>query len=255
MKTLILHIGFGGLGDHLFYSHIPRIAKETGSFDKVFISNRSPFRSPDYRRLVWKANPYLDGFSDEEPTVQTKSLSDFSKSSREYNILDSIMLCYGLDDGMRWHEPELYYTPHFIESLAGASIYDPNYVSNVGNVRPKDVRRTVRREGFKIGFQMYARNKSIPLPDADLARLSASSLEGFCDIIYSCERLYCLTSGTATLAAALGKPVVAFYGSGQSERFHHSKLHRYVRVRQQGPIARTKKAARDLAARLYKKIR
>ena len=30
-KTLILHIEYGGLGDHLFFSHIPRIAKTIGN--------------------------------------------------------------------------------------------------------------------------------------------------------------------------------------------------------------------------------
>lgn len=29
-KTLILHIEWGGLGDNLFYSHLPRIAKTIG---------------------------------------------------------------------------------------------------------------------------------------------------------------------------------------------------------------------------------
>ena len=28
-KTLIIEIRKGGLGDHLFYSHLPRIAKQT----------------------------------------------------------------------------------------------------------------------------------------------------------------------------------------------------------------------------------
>lgn len=29
-KTLILHIEWGGLGDNLFYSHLPKIAKTIG---------------------------------------------------------------------------------------------------------------------------------------------------------------------------------------------------------------------------------
>ena len=36
MKTLILSIQKGGLGDHLFYSHLPRIAKQYGGFNQVF---------------------------------------------------------------------------------------------------------------------------------------------------------------------------------------------------------------------------
>ena len=35
-KDLIIKIEYGGLGDHLFFSHIPRIAKEMNSYDKVW---------------------------------------------------------------------------------------------------------------------------------------------------------------------------------------------------------------------------
>ncbi|MCK4823535.1 hypothetical protein KA005_47730, partial [bacterium] len=43
-KTLVIQIPFGGLGDHLFRSHVPRIAKKTGQYDRVYISNHSVFR-------------------------------------------------------------------------------------------------------------------------------------------------------------------------------------------------------------------
>ena len=62
-KILIIEIRKGGLGDHLFYSHLPRIAKQTKAFDKVYISNHSFFRHPDYKNLVWELNPFIDGFT------------------------------------------------------------------------------------------------------------------------------------------------------------------------------------------------
>ena len=43
------------------------------------------------------------------------------------------MLGYGLDDGKRFHEPELYYKPKFREEY-NKVIYDPNWVSNVGEL-------------------------------------------------------------------------------------------------------------------------
>ena len=52
-KTLIIEIQKGGLGDHLFYSHLPRIAKQTYAFDVVLISNKSQFRNQDYKKLIW----------------------------------------------------------------------------------------------------------------------------------------------------------------------------------------------------------
>ena len=64
-KKLIIEIRKGGLGDHLFYSHLPRIAKETGAFDSVYISNHSFFRNEDYKKLIWESNPFVDGFTED----------------------------------------------------------------------------------------------------------------------------------------------------------------------------------------------
>src|SRR5262245_27850809 len=65
-KQIILQIGHGGLGDNLFLSHIPQIAKETSDVRRVLISNHSVFRDEAYKSLIWEPNPYVDGFVDEE---------------------------------------------------------------------------------------------------------------------------------------------------------------------------------------------
>jgi ADP-heptose:LPS heptosyltransferase len=62
----------------------------------------------------------------------------------------------------------------------------------------------------------------------DAMTLQTASLSEFCRVIVSCRQLLCLSSGTATLAAALGKPAIVFYGDGQKKMFHHSRLHKYV---------------------------
>lgn len=61
-KILIIEIPYLGLGDHLFHSHIPRIAKKIGKYDKVYISEFSHHRNPDNKRIVWELNPFVDGF-------------------------------------------------------------------------------------------------------------------------------------------------------------------------------------------------
>ena len=126
-KTLILQRKHGGLGDHLFYSYIPRIAKETEVCKNVFISNFSEFRHPDYKRFVWEKNPCTDGSMDEEGVEKDISLEE----RPDRNILDMIMLRLSLDDGQRFHEPELYFTPKYKKELENKSVYDTNYVSLV----------------------------------------------------------------------------------------------------------------------------
>ncbi len=222
--VLILEIKYGGLGDHLFYSHIPRIAKETGKYAKVYVSELSDFRNPEYREFIWGTNPFVDGFANRPgqhviPVAEDAGL----------NFLDRLMLGFGLDDGQRFHEPELYIQPPLRSELAEVSIYDPNYISNAGRFGRRDLEEVIRQQFIHIDRQMAPRNKSRMLSEIP-TNVTAKDLNEFCSIIVSCKDLYCLTTGTATLAAALGKPATIFYGDGVKTVFHHSKMHRYIFV-------------------------
>jgi hypothetical protein len=225
MRRLILDIQKGGLGDHLFYSHIPRIAKETGMYDEVFISNRSLFRHPDYKKLVWEYNPYINGFTDEPGEYRSTETIN-----KEENLLDKLMLLYGLDDGKRFHEPELYYRPEYKPELAESVIYDPNYISYTGDLNSGQlIKQWFDDNNITVTAQMKKLNhRYIPVEGARV--IGADSLFDFCSLLVSCKRMYCLTTGTATIAAALNVPVTVFYGTGHDILYRHSKLHEYIHV-------------------------
>ena len=223
MKILILEIQKGGLGDHLFYSHIPRIAKETGMYEYVLVSNHSIFRSPGYKKLVWELNPYVDGFTDEAGIYLSTE-----KINEDENLLDKLMLLYGLDDGKRFHEPELYYHPNSIAGLADSTIYDPNYISYTGDLKSGQlIEQWFQKNHITVNRQMKKlKNRYIPINGP--MEISTNNLEELCSLIVSCKKMYCLTTGTATLAAALQVPVTVFYGTGHNPLYRHSKLHTYV---------------------------
>lgn len=224
MNTFVIRVKFGGLGDHLFYSHLPRIAKQSGGFKRVLISDLSEYRHPDYRRLIWEVNPYVDGFTNEDAPYPL-----FDTVPAGTNLLDHIMLLRGLDDGKRFHEAELYFKPAKIDSLTGATIYDPNFVSNVGNISAKHVERYFARNKIVPDFMLPPRGKGLGVRRHG-ALIETKNLEHYCSVIISAKRFICLTSGGATLAAALGAPAIALWGSGQCLMFHHSRLHSYVNV-------------------------
>ena len=236
-RQLILQLKKGGLGDHLFYSHVPRAAKESGAFGQVFISNLSHFRNPDCRRLVWELNPFVDGFRDEAGVFAEEE--DVTLQPGE-NLLDRLMLRLGIDDGRRFHEPEIFYKPTLKPELRDATIYDPNFISWAGGLAPADIAHFFRSKNIRIDFQMKPRSggadarfnlrfTSLALPQP-VAVLETPTLEEFCSVIVSCKKLFCLTTGTATLAAALGKPAVVLYGGSHDPLYRHSKLLDYVLV-------------------------
>ncbi len=223
MQTLILEIKNGGLGDHLFYSHLPRIAKETKAYSKVLISNHSICRNPEYTKLVWEMNPFIDGFTNE------KGIFHLPKNLREgENLLDRIMLDYKLDDGLREHEPEIYFQPAINPALKDAIIYDPNFVSYTGDMSTgRLIEEWLGNRHITPTHQMKQLGKRY-LGINGIREIKTDSLLDFCSLIVSCKRIYCLTTGTATLAAALNTPVTVFYGTGHLAKYRHSPMHEYT---------------------------
>jgi hypothetical protein len=229
-RQLIIEIPYGGLGDHLFHSHLPRIAKETGQYDKVYISGKSLFRHADNKKLVWDVNPHIDGFVEEDGIFCDLKLI-VSQVRPGYNLLDEIMLHYKLDDGQRFHEPEVYYTPNFIDKY-NLSVFDPNFLSWVGDVDKKDMMWHLAKHKMKFDAIMKIRTeKCLYVPAQNDVFIDTPTLFDFCDLIHSARQLFCLTSGTATLASALQKPATVFYGKNQEAGFRHSRLHNYILVK------------------------
>lgn len=223
-ETFVIKVNYGGLGDHLFHSHLPRIAKQHAGYRQVLVSTLSRFRSPDYRRLVWETNPYVDGFADlDAPTPDLPGMGPGA------NILDSIMVSRGLDDGKRFHDPELYFQPAKDNSLSNAIVYDPNFVSYVGQLKSNHVERFFASQCIEPDIMLLPRGKGAPVRQYR-ALLETLSLEHYCSVIVSAKKFICLTSGGATLAAALGISSLALWGHGQQSAFHHSRLHTYVNV-------------------------
>ena len=218
----VIEAKYGGVGDHLFYSHLPRIAKQSGKYDRVYVSNHSTFRNLEYRKLIWECNPYVDGFCDENGNYPL-----FDSVEEGMNILDKIMLMQGLDDGKRFHEPELYLRCEPRPDLSDSVVYDPNYVSYVGDISTEEIEGFLKNNHIHATHQMTLWEKHFAIEPYGTI-LQTDTLEAFCRVIVSCRQLLCLSSGTATLAAALDKPAIVFYGNGQKPMFHHSRLHRYV---------------------------
>ncbi len=166
------------------------------------------------------------------------------------NLLDRLMLRLGIDDGRRFHEPEIFFKPALKPELRDATIYDPNFISWVGGLSPQDIEHFFRKKKIHVDFQMKPRAggadsrfdltyTNLALPRA-VPTLETPTLEEFCSVIVSCRQMFCLTTGSATLAAALGKPVVVLYGESHNPLYRHSKLLDYVFVDQKPVALRTK---------------
>ncbi|WP_394954509.1 FkbM family methyltransferase [uncultured Helicobacter sp.] len=234
-RVLTIAIQYPGLGDQLFWSHIPRIAKDKatrgGGYDKVYVRLCNPSRDPQYIKLIWENNPYVDKvITDSTDPLPTPSARRPSFSYTR-NLLDNHMLELGLDDGKRLHEPEIYYKPKFREEYHKV-IFDPNWISGAGRIQTSDVMHFFETNDIQLDAVLAKRNDNCLFDyRAGVEVIETKSLEDFCDLIYSAKAIYCFVTGTASLAAALGKSANVIVGDGKDPYFLHSPLHTYTYLR------------------------
>jgi len=183
---LIIQSGYAGLGDNLFLSHIPRIAKESGKYEKVLVSNYSAFRDPACRMLVWESNKYVDGFINAPGFELLPPHTHNIKQNRLYeilfalglenritcpldggNLLDQFMLGMGLDDGFRFHEPEIYLNIPRNKKYEHLTVYDPNYITNVGAITQSMIETYFYQAKVDNLAQMGMRNNSMAVTNTN----------------------------------------------------------------------------------------
>jgi hypothetical protein len=214
-----------GLGDQLWHTHLPRVAKESGAYRKVLFSTDSTYRFPGMFEVLWRDNPHIDAFVS---GVEGFSFVDVAPFPSDMNKLDQIMAAALVDDGVRWHEPEIYRRFDPVPELQGKVLYDPNFVTEAGKISSDVVRAFLDHRDVRIDYQFAPRWNAYPLPDVPV--LPPNDLEWFCRAIVSSSGLYCFTTGTASLAPGLKKKAHVLYGDGVSPYVHHSRLNEYIRL-------------------------
>jgi hypothetical protein len=226
-KVLVLRFSepTAGLGDQMWHTHLPRVAKQSGAYDRVLYSLDSVYRHEGMFEVLWKANPHIDEFVPRMPGFSFVNVRELQPGC---NKLDQIMMSALIDDGCRNHEPEIYSRFAPIAELQGKTLYDPNFVTEAGEVSNDLIAAFLKQRSVTIDFQFAPRWNSHPL--AGVPVLPPCSLDWFCRAIVSCSSLYCFTTGTASLAPALGKGAHVFFGAGVSRACHHSAMNTYIEL-------------------------
>ena len=214
---LVIGTPFGGLGDNLFLSSIPRLYKSVNPFAKVFLSARSAFRNWEIYPLVWQSNPYLDGVVDDEIEP---SLSIERNNSKAINIIDLFHERLSIPFVPGESIPEI----HFESSLktkrekACYELIDLNYISFVGAITRKDLKNIINTH---ISDSTIFVNPSKWIKDIwpEVNSINTNSLFHYCELIQNCSKLVALPSGGAVLSSALNKNCHVYYGYGVTDLF------------------------------------
>lgn len=227
-KTLIIQVPplYDGLGDHLIFSHLPKIAKQ--KYDRVLLSNKMEFKGEGYKEIVWETNPFVDGWTDDESYILDSAnkkyginfyriLQSMWEISPQMNILDIIMLCHGLDNGKRYNVPEIYYKPKF-NSEYNMNVFDVNRLSFNGNRFSESyydstyILSILDKNNIKIDGITNPNSKRLNggvdfisnVNKISQNILNISNIFDFADMIYSSKSFTCFNTGSYWLSASLG---------------------------------------------------
>ncbi|WAW09104.1 hypothetical protein NB640_07370 [Oxalobacter vibrioformis] len=219
MRSIVINVEYGGLGDHLFHSPLPRLLKERKLAERVFISSESAYRNAKYFDFIWRNNPYLDGVSDAPatPIVYPKP-----KINKIMNKIASMYEMHGIDVEL---VPELYTKIDYNAKYADMDFVDLNYISFVGAFTILDKIKILKK--YKNYYVLNPDYSILPFLGGRV--VYTSSFNEYVSLIYSCRNLVCLTSGGATLMAAFKKPVTVFFGYGHPETNRHS-MHQNIMI-------------------------
>ncbi|MBU3668625.1 MAG: glycosyltransferase family 2 protein [Candidatus Taylorbacteria bacterium] len=227
-KKIVLDIAFGGLGDWLAFTGLPRLLHDKYGIE-FYISQQSltRIRNKDIFKLCFEMNPYFKGI------VDTDDIFSFKIFARDYTIKNFITDQSGVSvteilekqfnvDGKG--VPEIYYAPKTLDAYKNIILVDKNYIS-----------------GIKLGwiYDEKTFDKEIAACTSQGLRVEyvdpkKQDLFTYIDMIYSSHNFITVLSGGAALCACLDKPFVAilpkniFGGSVNIFTFKKSKA-RYVR--------------------------
>lgn len=199
-KKIVVDLQFGGIGDCLAFSTLPRLLKEQFGVD--FYLSKSSFstvRQADTLKLCFELNPYFKGFSDEADTFSVrnfeveKSLGTFLLDRPGENVIERSERQFGLVNGRG--RPEIYYQPQHLADYAETILIDPNTISG-------------KKFGWAFPADAFEREAKKYASQGDKLRYvdpAAQSLFAFVDMIYSCKRYVGTFSGGASIAAAFDR--------------------------------------------------
>jgi len=205
---LVLKVGYGGLGDHLIYSSLPRLLAQQRNI-RALVSTRSARRSPEIMEFVWGRNPYV-------AFTSARGYRYLGEGDRRCSNLNEMMEGYfGLQgEGL----PEIYYAPKCIPEIEGRYIVDATYGPSgfANGYEDQDFEESyiefLRKEAkdfvlIKLGrtyanLRLQERVLQVFKPDT----ITVNHLSEMADALYSCRMSFLLYTGSASLAAAIRKP-------------------------------------------------
>lgn len=199
-KKIIVDIPFGGIGDILAYSTLPRLLKESYDVD-FYLSERSfnIMRNKDTYKIFFELNPYFKGVKTEgdffrlETFEIEKSVYTFLTDFDGENVIEILERQFKVVGSGK---PEMYYKPNTLEEYKNVILVDENYITG------KKLGWKFKKDAFLNEAKKH-QNKGVLI---EFVNLTKQDLWKYIDMLYSCKYYVGTSSGGAAISACFEKP-------------------------------------------------
>ena len=197
---------WGGLGDNLQFTTLPKLFSEKGV--DFYISKHNTYRNPEIYEFCWAKNPYVKGIVNNVANVGACS-PDIKKGVTD-NIVSAAEIRHGFSGFGRY--PEIYYDAEKLGEFKYKTIVDLSahtlLKNSVGEFYDADklfslVEKSIPDDALFVTFKnvnSLSLSGGFPFENNQLV---VENIFEYANIINSAGKYFCLYSGGNSMAAAV----------------------------------------------------
>ena len=201
----VIYQPWGGLGDNLAHSTIPKLCHSAGI--PCYISNQNVYRNQGIYDFVWGLNPYITGKIDSVDSSWQDTNRKFQPTSS--NHIEELQYIYGFTPITKY--PDVYYDSKVDINLKGKTIIDLSAHTLANSYNVDILQRSLKDLINKLDIKesdIYI----VSLPSLDYGKsyniphinsIDIKDIFYYSDVLTSAKNFITLYSGAAVLAATI----------------------------------------------------
>jgi len=218
-NKVILAQPWGGLGDNLQYSNLPKLFNDIGK--KFYVSHANHVRNKNIYKFCWQSNPYSNGKIFKKPNIGWKvwidNLNTF-KDRSDCNIIQIVNLMHGFNEGDGY--PSLFINKEIINNkIKFKYLADFNAISGVPDDESwQEIYKEISNYSISsLTFPSVKKLSNYPKYFKFNDEINSISIDDLIEVLSQTDTFICLNSGSHVLAAGLknliGRPnkIISFY--------------------------------------------
>ena len=221
---------WGGLGDNLAFSNLPRLYNDIGVQFKVSFFNYS--RNNEIFNFVWKRNKHYNGRSFLIPDIGSTISLKPPKVDKKYNVVQKINIKHGFDPGDGYPDINLDYltfknTPknEIVTDFSGFSMFNTTQYSYDKNELVNIEKDLVDKGIYFLDYKHLKKHSKGNTTKFKKNTIAINSVDNLVETLSNTEVFICLNSGSHIVAATLKKligfpkKIISYYPDFSSDKF------------------------------------